>query len=66
MLGDGGRGSYIEDEDVSVVVVRIRDGRISDWKGGVKDFCLADPAGAQSIDGGSHLAVNGVPGDGLM
>ncbi|EMC98520.1 hypothetical protein BAUCODRAFT_60550, partial [Baudoinia panamericana UAMH 10762] len=43
-MGDGGRVSYIEDEDVRVVVVRIRDGRISDWKGGVKDFCLADAA----------------------
>lgn len=40
--GDGGRGSYIEDEDVRVVVVRIRDGRISDWKGGVKDWVIED------------------------
>lgn len=37
---DGGRGSYIEDEDVRVVVVGIRGGRISDWKGGVKDWVL--------------------------
>ena len=28
--GDGGRGSYIEDEEARVVVVRIRDGRLSD------------------------------------
>ncbi|KAK4892882.1 hypothetical protein LTR27_008608 [Elasticomyces elasticus] len=47
---DGGRGSYIEDSDVRVVVVRIRDGRISDWKGGVKDFCLRDNA-ARGIAG---------------
>jgi hypothetical protein len=40
--GDGGRGSYIEDQDVRVVVVRIRDGRISDWKGGVKDWVISD------------------------
>ena len=50
-MGDGGRGSYIEDQDVRVVVVRIRDGRISDWKGGVKDFCLAEPAGV--VDAGA-------------
>jgi hypothetical protein len=36
--GDGGRGRYIEDETVRVVVVKIRDGRISDWKGEVKDW----------------------------
>ncbi|KAK3067694.1 hypothetical protein LTR53_015282 [Teratosphaeriaceae sp. CCFEE 6253] len=58
-MGDGGRGSYIEDQDVRVVVVRIRDGRISDWKGGVKDFCLgeADASGA-----GQGVQVNGVVG----
>lgn len=37
---DGGRESYIADEDVRVVVVRIRDGRISDWKGEVKDWII--------------------------
>ncbi|KAK4495358.1 hypothetical protein PRZ48_013689 [Zasmidium cellare] len=37
---DGGRESYIDDEGVRVVVVRIRDGRISDWKGGVKDWVI--------------------------
>ena len=40
--GDGGRGSYIEDEEVRVVVVRIKDGRISDCKGGVKDLVIRD------------------------
>ena len=55
--GDGGRGSYIEGEDVRVVVVRIKDGRISDWKGGVKDWVIADaPAGA----GGGRTLPNGV------
>ncbi|KAK4555282.1 hypothetical protein LTR86_007578 [Recurvomyces mirabilis] len=52
-LGDGGRGSYIEDSDVRVVVVGIRDGRISDWKGGVKDFCLREA-------GSGERMVNGV------
>ena len=35
-LGGAGRG-------VRVVVVRIRDGRISDWKGGVKDWVILEP-----------------------
>ncbi|KAK5114233.1 hypothetical protein LTR85_010298 [Meristemomyces frigidus] len=63
--GDGGRGSYIEDQDVRVVVVRIRDGRISDWKGGVKDFVLAEgPDGGErrvAAEGRSgRPIVNGV------
>jgi len=55
--GDGGRGSYIEDEEVRVVIVRIRDGRISDWKGGVKDWVIAGPGETGSGDAG---LVNGV------
>jgi hypothetical protein len=57
--GDGGRGSYIEDEEVRVVVVRIKDGRISDWKGGVKDWVIAGPGQAAS---GAAGLVNGVVG----
>ena len=53
--GDGGRGSYIEDDEVKVVVVRIKDGRISDWKGAVKDWVIAEP-------GQGHGLVNGVVG----
>jgi len=56
--GDGGRNSYIEDQDVRVVVVRIRDGRISDWKGGVKDFVLAEQG--EQAEGAVGM-VNGVP-----
>jgi len=37
---DGGRESFIEGEDVRVVVVRITDGRVSDWKGAVRDWTL--------------------------
>ncbi|KAG9230230.1 hypothetical protein BJ875DRAFT_385617 [Amylocarpus encephaloides] len=37
---DGGRGSFIEGEGVKVVVVRITDGRVSDWKGAVRDWSL--------------------------
>jgi len=41
--GDGGRECFIEDEDVRVVVVRIREGRIADWKGRVRDWVLRMP-----------------------
>ncbi|KAK5163326.1 uncharacterized protein LTR77_010699 [Saxophila tyrrhenica] len=54
--GDGGRGSYIEGEDVRVVVVRIRDGRISDWKGGVKDWVIEEGEGEGEGEG---VRVNG-------
>ena len=54
-VGDGGRCSYIEDEDVRVVVVRIRDGRISDWKGAVKDWVIRESEGADLAP-----TVNGV------
>ena len=50
--GDGGRGSYIVDEDVRVVVVKIRDGRISDWKGGVKDWVIREGGGDQPLTNG--------------
>lgn len=55
---DGGRGMYIEGEEVRVVVVKITDGRVSDWKGGVRDWTLADIE--NNIDG--EALVNGVAG----
>jgi hypothetical protein len=55
--GDGGRGTFIEDEDVRVVVVRIRDGRVADWKGAVRDWSLVDQE--QNVGAGEQL-VNGV------
>ena len=33
---------YIDGDDVRVVVVRVREGRIADWKGGVKDWLVTD------------------------
>jgi hypothetical protein len=39
--GDGGRGCFIEGEEVRVVVVRITDGRVADWKGAVRDWTLS-------------------------
>ncbi|CZS99117.1 hypothetical protein WAI453_008365 [Rhynchosporium graminicola] len=38
---DGGREVYVEGEEVRVVVVRITDGRVSDWKGAVRDWSLS-------------------------
>lgn len=38
--GDGGTKCYVEGEEVRVVVVKIRDGRIADWKGQVRDWSL--------------------------
>lgn len=40
--GDGGRGRFIEDEEVRVVIVDVKDGRIADWKGSVWDFVIDD------------------------
>lgn len=56
--GDGGASCYIEGEEVRVVIVGVREGRIADWKGGVKDWSLA----AQDNGGlwGRHGLVNGV------
>ncbi|KAK0121643.1 hypothetical protein ONS95_009931 [Cadophora gregata] len=57
---DGGREMYIEGEEVRVVVVKITDGRVSDWKGGVRDWSLSGLEGGNA--GGSSAArmVNGV------
>ncbi|KAF2271216.1 hypothetical protein CC78DRAFT_528127 [Lojkania enalia] len=38
--GDGGTKCYVESEEVRVVVVKIRDGRIADWKGQVRDWAV--------------------------
>lgn len=40
--GDGGTKCYVEGKEVRVVVVRIRDGRIADWKGQVRDWSLSE------------------------
>jgi hypothetical protein len=36
----GGAGAYIEAQEGLTVVVDIQDGRISDWKGAVRDFAV--------------------------
>jgi hypothetical protein len=50
-------GSYIEGEEVKVVLVKISDGRISDWKESVTDFVLEEGGGASGGRGG---LVNGI------
>lgn len=56
-IGDSGKGAYIEVEDVRVVVVRINDGRISDWKGNVSDWAIASDTETAAAAGGQ---VNGI------
>ncbi|KAF2477270.1 uncharacterized protein BDR25DRAFT_339224 [Lindgomyces ingoldianus] len=50
--GDGGTRCYVEGEEVRVVVVKIRDGRIADWKGQVRDWVVRG--------GGEGELANGV------
>jgi hypothetical protein len=40
--GDGGTKCYVEGDAVRVVVVKVRDGRIADWKGQVRDWTLEE------------------------
>lgn len=39
---DGSSSCYIAGDDVRVVIVPVREGRIADWKGGVKDWVVVD------------------------
>ena len=41
-LEGGSSSCYLEGDDVRVVVVRVKEGRIADWKGGVKDWLIID------------------------
>lgn len=40
---DGGRETYIERDEVRVVLVKVTDGRVSDWKGQVRNWSLLYP-----------------------
>lgn len=55
--GDGGTSCYVEGEEVRVVLVGVRRGRIADWKGGVKDWSLASQD--DEVSRGRHALVNG-------
>jgi len=49
--GDGGRGCFIEGEEVRVVVVTIKDGRVADWKGAVRDWSLCPREESTLVNG---------------
>ncbi|KIH91598.1 pyridoxamine phosphate oxidase [Sporothrix brasiliensis 5110] len=52
-----GRERFVAGEEVRVIVVAIRDVRISDWKGQVRDWVLAPPAPAAEA---SQPTINGM------
>ena len=56
--GDGGASCFIEGEEVRVVLVGVRAGRIADWKGGVKDWTLVSPEEEEERRGRFEM-VNG-------
>lgn len=53
---DGGRECFVAGEEVRVIIVAMREVRISDWKGNVKDWELAPPAAGDQ----QPALVNGV------
>lgn len=54
---DGGRECFVAGEEVRVIVVEVREVRISDWKGNVRDWVLVPGPG----EGGQQAGlVNGV------
>lgn len=57
--GDGGTSCFIQGEEVRVVVVEVKQGRIADWKGGVKDWSLVSDD-AKEGQWGRHRGVNGI------
>ncbi|KAL2831190.1 hypothetical protein BDW59DRAFT_158135 [Aspergillus cavernicola] len=50
------RASLLIDDDVRVVTVRVREGRLADWKGGVKDWLVVQ----EGEESSTEPAVNGV------
>ena len=61
MEGDGGTSCFIEGEEVRVVLVPVREGRIADWKGGVKDWTLVPDDGINgAARRGREVLVNGI------
>ncbi|KAK0730065.1 hypothetical protein B0H67DRAFT_596320 [Lasiosphaeris hirsuta] len=49
--GDGGRGCFVAGEEVRVIVVGIRDVRIADWKGAVRDWVISPPTENGQVNG---------------
>ena len=56
--GDGGASCFIEGEEVRVVLVRVKGGRVADWKGGVKDWSLIEED--EQSNRGRQSMVNGI------
>ncbi len=56
--GDGGASCFIEGEEVRVMLVGVKEGRIADWKGGVKDWLIVPPE--QQDQRGNGTMVNGI------
>ena len=56
--GDGGTSCFIKGEEVRVVAVRVKEGRIADWKGGVKDWKIASEC--EDGERGRSITVNGI------
>jgi hypothetical protein len=50
------RPSLSIDEDVRVVTVRVREGRLADWKGGVRDWLVVQ----EGEEGPDETTPNGV------
>ena len=57
---DGGTSCFIEGEDVRVVIVGVQEGRIADWKGGVKDWTIVSPEEEEERNRGRQELVNGI------
>ncbi|KAL9099781.1 MAG: hypothetical protein Q9163_004768 [Psora crenata] len=55
----GGSCCFIEGQEVRVVLVGVKEGRIADWKGGVKDWTLLATADSEDPRGREGM-VNGV------
>lgn len=49
--GDGGTKCYVQGEEVRVVVVKVRDGRIADWKGQVRDWTVTTSSDTSIVNG---------------
>jgi hypothetical protein len=48
---DGGTKCYVEGGQVRVVVVRVTDGRIADWRGQVRDWTVSPNEDIRTVNG---------------
>lgn len=59
--GGADAGGYIEGNDVRVVLVPVRTGRISDFKGGVRDWQIIDADERERANDNSRGRMEGLP-----